>query len=234
MYGEVHYIGLCYWTLCSRGINRGSARLIIHLHKNTPLGSKTKCTIATENVTSLAGTDVIVFVNNTQLDAADQFCLRNARQRIEWSFSARQPYEPGLCGISFAWLETKKRCSVDAAAGASTKQFITRTDIPTTYHTNHHLPLRGKWTGFNPWSAFAIAASPTPFSKRCEERRNEWWLEGSPFRCGLSGGERGAHQAHGYKKNSLRDSNQSDWLTVSYATSFKSVQMNSFFLFSNT
>lgn len=198
MYGK-SIIGVCYWTLCSRGINRGSERWIIHLPKNTPHESKIKCTIATENVTSFAGTDVILFVNNTQLDAADQFSLRNARQHIERSvtFSARQP---GSCSISFAWMETKRRRSVDAAAGASTKQFTTRTDIPTTYLLNHHLPLRRKWTEFNPWSAFAIAASPTPLSKRCEERRNEWWLKGSTFRCGLSGRERCAHQVHGYKK----------------------------------
>lgn len=94
-----------------------------------------------KDVASLANADVIVFVNNTQLNAADQPHLQKAppyTQR-DGTRSAIQPQNRDLSAISCASSEARSRCNVDAAA---------ITNHPIIHHKHRH----GTCRFCNPWT----------------------------------------------------------------------------------
>lgn len=108
-----------------------TAQFIKHLVKKTTRKKEITAQMRTKDVASLTDADVIVFVNNTQLDAADQLRLRKAppcTQRAGTP-SAIQPHHPDLSAVSSGSSEPRSRRSVDAAA---------ITNHPIIHHKHRH------------------------------------------------------------------------------------------------
>ncbi len=120
-----------------------------------------------KEVASPTYADVIVFVNNTQLDAADQPRLPKAPPRTQRAGtpSAFQPYHPDRSAVSSASSE-RRSCSVDASAITHHPIIHHKHRHAThTFCTHGHIILVRPFfaasltsqmkihTGINPWSA---------------------------------------------------------------------------------